>query len=213
MILLSRVNSPLKLIQNVPTRPCCILSVNSPSSSLCLYLTPWQAETLTRTDGKKFPSLQRRPNSFSVGFLCKSTTFEGRGEGVGGGGGEGDLCALLRVAVGGKTTRTMQASSSLTGIKWPLHRGLHMWAGLCEHTHTHYRSRGDECRSRGRKPSIPEFQNNKLQRRCQSLLSAQWLPDCLRSCVSVIDCIIPWKAKVNPCIGLIPKSLKKVLLM
>lgn len=136
MILLSRVNSPLKLIQNVPTRPCCILSVNSRSSSLCLYLKPWQAETLSHVQ------MERSSHHCSVNlivlvldFFASPQLLKAGGKGWGGGGGEGDLCALLRVAVGGKTARTMQASSSLTGIKWPLHRGLHMWAGLCEHTH------------------------------------------------------------------------------
>lgn len=121
------MNSPLKLIQNVPTRPCCILSVNSPSNSLHLHPTPWQAGTLSHIQ------MERSSHYCSVDLIVPVLDFFANLQLRQGGG--GDLCMLLRVAVGGKTAWTMQSSSSLTGIKWPLHRGSHMWASLRERTH------------------------------------------------------------------------------
>lgn len=204
MILLSHVNSPLKLIQNVPTRPCCILSVNSPSSSLCLHPTPWQAGTLSHIQ------MERSSHHCSVDLIVLVLDFfavrnlrrpGGRGGWVVG-------VREIYARFWGLQLVEKQHGQCRHPAVWQGLSGHFTEACTCERAcvsaHTHYRSRGDECRSRGRKPSIPEFQNNKLQRTCQSLISAQWLPDCLRSCVSDVDCILSWKAKANPCIGLIP---------
>lgn len=157
------MNSPLKLIQNVPTRPCCILSVSSPSNSLRLHPTPWQAGTLSHIQ------MERSSHYCSVDLIVIVLDFfanlqlsEGRG------GGE-----IYARSWGLQSVEKQHGQCSHPAV-WQGLSGHFTEARTCERAwasaHTHYRSGGDECRSPGRKPSIPKFQNNKLQRRCQSLL-------------------------------------------
>lgn len=159
------MNSPLKLIQNAPTRPCCILSVNSPSNSLRLHPTPWQAGTLSHIQ------MERSSHHCSVDLIVIVLDFFAN--------------LQLRESKGGREREIYARSWGLQLVEKQRGQCSHLavWQGLsghfteartceraCTSAHAHYRSRGDECRGRGRKPSIPQFQNNKLQRKCQSLL-------------------------------------------
>lgn len=69
IILLNCVNSLLNLIQTVPTWTCCIRCVNSPSSSLILHPSHWQARTLSEIQ------MDRRTHHYSVRFPCRTTTM------------------------------------------------------------------------------------------------------------------------------------------
>lgn len=102
------------------------MSILHPTLTFTIQQTDKQALSHT------YRQMDRRSCHYSVRFLCKTTTMS---DGVRDTHARTQTCARMHtspsIAVIGKTAQLMQSSSSLTGIKWPLHRGSHACVNAC----------------------------------------------------------------------------------